>query len=279
MSAKELGHYTTQSGLLGIVGAEKIWATNIKFLNDEHEFKHALDLIKDIIPTSNIKTGHKDHTIYKAYIEDLEKQLRSLDNYRSESIFTLSFSEETDLLSQWRGYCPENNGYCLILDANEILSSAEILYDNAHLVQCVYEEKNKKSQIKDTLNKHWSSYFKCDGDKERKNVIQSLSKDIMLLASYFKHPSFSEEKEHRIVVILDYAPDNDLKFREGRFSLIPYLEIPALKKSLKEIHIGPTSNKTLAKRALETFLDTMYELPVVFSDLKISHSKTPYRPW
>jgi len=110
-------------------------------------------------------------------------------------------------------------------------------------------------------------------------LIEKLSKEIMLLASYFKHSSFSEEKEHRIVIILDYAPDNDLKFREGKFSIIPYLILPAPRKLVRKIYIGPTSNKILSMRALETFLDKNYELPVFLSDLIITHSKTPYRQW
>jgi len=279
MDKMNFGHYTSQAGLLGIVGTETLWATNIKFLNDEYEFQHAIDLIKEIIPTSNIKSDHRDHGIYKDFITSLEKQLKSLNNYRSESIFTLSFSEETDLLSQWRGYCPDNNGYCLILKIDEILENAKSMYDNVHLVKCIYDKETKETQIKDTLNEFWSSYIKSDDKKERKNIIEKLSTEIMLLASYFKHPSFSEEKEHRIVVILDYAPDHDLKFREGKFSIIPYLELTAPRKCIDTICIGPTSNKTLSRRALETFLDTKFGLPVIFGDLEILYSKTPYRPW
>ena len=279
MDKLNFGHYTSQSGLLGIVGSETIWATNIKFLNDEYEFQHALDLIKSIIPTSNIKTGHRDLDIYNKYVKDIEKQLRSLNDYGTESIFTLSFSEETDLLSQWRGYCPDNNGYCLILKVNDIFKNSKMIYNNVHLVECIYDQKTKENQIKDTLNDFWLRYIKKSEGKERKIIIEELSAKIMLLASYFKHTSFSEEKEHRIIIILDYAPDNDLKFREGRFSLIPYLELPSPKSCIDKICIGPTSNKNLSKRALEAFLDNKYELPVVMSNLEILHSKTPYRPW
>jgi hypothetical protein len=279
MANKLYGHYTSQKGLLGIIGSESLWATNIKFLNDEHEFQHALDLIKDIIPHSNIKTGHKDYDTYKEYIEELSKQLKSLDNYKSESIFTLSFSEETDLLSQWRGYCPDNNGFCIIYDIDTLFEEIKSQYEDAHLVQCVYDEDTKKSQIKEVLNRFWSEYYSKKNKKEKKNVIEQLSKEIMLLASYFKHSSFSEEREYRIVVILEYAPDNDLKFREGKFSIIPYLELGANRKHIKNICIGPTSNKNLSRRALETFLDKHYELPVFFGDMEITHSKTPYRPW
>lgn len=276
MTNKEYGHYTNQAGLLGIISDEALWATNIKFLNDEHEFQHALDLIKDIIPKSNIKTGHRDFETYKLYIEELKEQLESLNSYKSESIFTLSFSEKTDLLSQWRGYCPDNNGFCIILDVERLFEKTKSLYENTRLVKCVYEEREKEKQIKKLLNRYWSEYLVKSRKKE---VIEKLSTEIMLLASYFKHSSFSEENEHRIVIILEYAPDNDLKFREGKFSIIPYLELPASRELIKKICIGPTSNKALSMRALESFLDEKYKLPVFLSDLILTHSKTPYRPW
>lgn len=41
-----LYHYTTQAGLLGILGSKSIWCTNTLFLNDPTEFSHAIDLGK-----------------------------------------------------------------------------------------------------------------------------------------------------------------------------------------------------------------------------------------
>lgn len=257
----------------------QIWATNIKFLNDEHEFLHALDLIKEIIPTAKITTEYSEHPIFSSYIDELEKKLKTLDDYVSESIYIFSFSEETDLLSQWRGYCPSDNGFCIVFDVDMIFENVKLEYDNSHLMTCVYKKTNKESLIKDILNKYWFEYVKNDTKESRKSVIIQLANDIVLLASYFKHPSFSEEKEKRIVVILDYAADSDLKFRNGRFSIIPYIELPAPKDSIKRIIIGPTSNKKLSMKALDLFLEKTHECPTFISDINVEHSRTPYRPW
>ena len=279
MAKTNCGHYTTQNGLMGIISSEIIWATNIKFLNDEHEFLHALNLINEIIPTAKITSEYRDHSIFTKYIEDLEKNLKTLDDYVSESIFIISFSEETDLLRQWRGYCPENNGFCIVFDIDKIFESVKLAYDNVHLLTCVYEKENKEKLIKNILNKYWFEYLKNDSEKSRKAVIEQLAKEIMLLASYFKHPSFSEEKEKRIVIILDYAPDSDLKFRCGRFSIIPYIELTAPKESIKEIIIGPTSSKKLSRKALDLFLEKTHGYPAFISRIDIAYSTTPYRQW
>ena len=40
-----LYHYTDQDGLLGIVSTGKMRATNIEYLNDQREYRHALALM------------------------------------------------------------------------------------------------------------------------------------------------------------------------------------------------------------------------------------------
>ena len=41
-----LYHYTTLTGLLGIVGSKKLWASDIRYMNDSAELKHSADLIR-----------------------------------------------------------------------------------------------------------------------------------------------------------------------------------------------------------------------------------------
>ncbi len=272
------GHYTTTAGLLGIVKEELLWATNIKFLNDEHEFVHALEMIKDIIAKQKIPMPERVRPTFEEYIVEVKEQLESLDNYRAETVFTLSFSEQIDLLSQWRGYCPNNNGYCIVFDAQKLYEAVGLEFDDVHLVKCVYDEKQKTTQIKQLLNEFWNKYLKLELGKERKALIEELSKDFVLFASYFKHPSFAEEKEHRIVIFLKYSTNNDIKFREGRSSLVPYIQLPASRKLIQKICIGPNASKALARRALEAFLETTFAMPSFVSDVDIEFSATPYRP-
>jgi len=44
-----LYHYTDQDGLLGIVSTGKMRATNIEYLNDQREYRHALALMEDCL--------------------------------------------------------------------------------------------------------------------------------------------------------------------------------------------------------------------------------------
>lgn len=142
----KLGHYTNTQGLLGIYQTRTLRATNIKFLNDEQEFVHALNLIREIISNTDSKKAADKIEEFEDFRKKILSKLDSIDEYSSESIFTLSFSEKTDLLSQWRGYCPNNDGYCLVIETDKILEAAKIKFDESHFLECIYDNKKRQSR-------------------------------------------------------------------------------------------------------------------------------------
>jgi len=277
MNNKEYGHYTTLKGMMGIVRLREIWATNIKYLNDEHEFQHALDHARKIIKNAKPQSD----PLFDNFILDLQKELNTMNSVETEQIFVCSFSEKTDLLSQWRGYCPDNNGYCLIFDIAEIYNQAKDKYGDVHIYDCIYDDKEKEQEIGYLLNDCWNRYRKMNEDERKKsNIIYYSMKEFALLASHFKDKSFSEENERRIVINIDLPEPGTLKFRDGNSSIIPYICLAADIKTIKKIIIGPTMNKLLSEKALYLFLSEELGIPTVpFSDIRIDHSKTPYRSW
>lgn len=85
-----LYQYTSASGLKGIVDNQSLWLTHILYQNDTRELYDGLDLIKRVLDDEYSGLGND-------FISD-----PALVN-----IYTASFTEERDLLSQWRGYCPK----------------------------------------------------------------------------------------------------------------------------------------------------------------------------
>src|SRR6266404_2318800 len=96
---KPLYHYTTQSGLLGIIGSRKMWVTHTQYLNDRREFLHAVDLVRDELG-NRLKTSSASVTRHQ--LLQMEEMLQS--SPQSINVCVCSFSEEPDLLSQWRAY-------------------------------------------------------------------------------------------------------------------------------------------------------------------------------
>ncbi|MGQ7275469.1 DUF2971 domain-containing protein [Marinobacter sp. V034] len=163
------GHYTSQAGLIGIMGNQKIWATNIKYLNDENEFSDALRHIRErLIKRNKIKSDHPNYELSTEYANEIEKKVSNLDELKSESIFTTSFTKETDLLSQWRGYCQSDAGYCIKIDLQSIKEEAENQYEEVHLFDCIYSPEEKSTKIKHLLNKYWHQYRECKTKEQKK---------------------------------------------------------------------------------------------------------------
>jgi hypothetical protein len=100
---------------------------------------------------------------------------------------------------------------------------------------------------------------------------------LALVMSALKHRGFEEEREWRLV---SQYPDEALygvAFRPGRFGVTPYFELPLdLKKDdprkIDEIVIGPTSNHTASRAALDILLS---KCEIAVSQIKSSH--TPLR--
>ncbi len=89
-----LYHYTTPSGFLGITETGTIWATGIHYLNDSQEFHHALSLFASELRRRASESPDKNQ--FFEWLADSVKNIREL------KIFVCSFSQDQDLLSQWR---------------------------------------------------------------------------------------------------------------------------------------------------------------------------------
>jgi hypothetical protein len=275
----KFGHYTSTAALVSILSTEKLWATNIKFLNDEHEFQHALSLARDVVERSKKtfapKSEHKQ--AYSQFVEETTKTLDNLDAINPEAIFTCSFSEQTDLLSQWRGYCAVNQGYCIQFDVEKLTIAAVDMFQGVRLQKCVYDDAEKVKQISNALNHFWYQYLVAEDEKKKRSTIQALADGMVFLATHYKHPSFAEEREHRLVITLEDSHKDIVKFRAGPMSVVPYIEIPASRKFVNEICIGPTRNQHLAKRGLDALIESTYGVPSFVASVEIRESKIPYR--
>src|SRR2546421_2156563 len=240
----DFGHYTTMHGLMGVVRDQALWATNIRYLNDEQDYLHALALLEQLKPRIASLVGDKSN---RGSSEFLSLAYGEIDNFNCEvghNLYTVSFSTETDLLSQWRGYCPNNNGYCVIFNAKAIFRDLSKYSIAARFVRCVYKDTKKARLIIDTFVREWNEYCKADDASKRELIVSDLAGEVLRIASYSKHSSFEEENEYRIV--LDPAMqmiDQEILFREGKYSVIPYLKIPAPRRYIRKIIVGPTVNQ------------------------------------
>jgi Protein of unknown function (DUF2971) len=181
---KPLCHYTSQNGLIGILKSKAMYATDAAYLNDSQEVVYAVTLAKKYFQKEKRLTE-------QVKISDILEKTESLAG--SLPVYVASFSEEPDLLSQWRGYCPEGSGFGLCLSAERIVTLAEA--DDWEFFKCIYDEDAQLEVLKKMEQE-------AVGDSPlRESFSTSVVFALLLLffATVFKHPKFKEESEWRAI--------------------------------------------------------------------------------
>jgi hypothetical protein len=90
-----LYHYTTQTGLLGIIKDRQIWATHTQYLNDRREFLHAVDLVRGEVQRllDQRNTGQEAASV--ARIEALKRMREMLLMSPEQSMYARAHSPRT----------------------------------------------------------------------------------------------------------------------------------------------------------------------------------------
>lgn len=270
-------HYTSHDGLMGILGNKQVWATNTRFLNDASEGLHAVEYAQNAIMN---KINRDSLTVEE--VAALEAMSSAAGTAASRH-YTTSFSEEGDSLSQWRAYCPPDGGYALGIPTGQLLAMAE--EQNFWFVRCIYDHKKKSCLVNELIEKHLKYFLDglttvdTKGDYW-KDVGWQFAQHLSLIGCVFKHTSFSEEKEWRLVSTIDESKTK-IDFRTSASRLVPYFKF-SLKSdknpSLAEhqgitfkIMAGPTSNRDLTSLSVQ-FVGTTF-----LSGSSFSVSEIPYR--
>lgn len=285
-----LYHYTSQTGLLGILGINNskpsLWMTDILYLNDSSEYIHTLDLVKKEVKEHinklplqkglmNIKIDPEEEVnnmIFDTY-QRIESFCDDIRNDERFHIYVFSLSEKENDLSQWRSYCPQEGGFCIEFDY-KILKSILDRHFGCDIEKCQYDYTVKQEYVNDIF-KFIESSIKSDKKKSQKDIfIQSIIR-ITQLSSYIKHDSFREEIEHRI--IHSGFDQKGRKYRLGKSMITPYIELSPVdndnKLPISKIWIGPTPHPDLSRMSVMNMTkDLGYDIEIVVSE-------TPNRTW
>src|SRR5215207_4115315 len=126
-----LFHYTSATGLFGVLESGNIWATKIQYLNDNSELQLAFDYIRAEIRRQRKGVG-------KTRDKDFTDMLFTLDTTANTNVGVASFTEMGDQLSQWRGYCEIGKGYSIGFNGAKLDKVAT--KNKCLLAPCIYEE-------------------------------------------------------------------------------------------------------------------------------------------
>lgn len=217
------------------------------------------------------------------------------------------FSENSDLLSQWRAYGNDGQGVAIGFNA-ELLSRIDDM-NNYDFVKVIYNQKSVLKNIQEYMKGNLKYIFENINEKELNPVdilfnLAPILTPILQDRFAFKHPSFREEKEWRLfrkqVGNFDedtgerepffngafHADDDifgsfscsDLKIRSLHNNICSYFELGFEKCKediIKRIVLGPKCQ--IEEKELKILLRKyMYIRDVGSNNIKIQKSKIPY---
>ena len=154
-----LYHYTTASGLLGILSPKNkdrqllFWFTDTRYLNDSMEYIGGLKIAKKYLLDSNYFNS-----------QVVVNALESLNSFNGR-ICVLSLSSEGNSLSQWRAYS-EDGGYSLKLNTKLFESPNHLAY--RYLTKCIYCVDLLKYKVHQSIGWHVEQYQKASLPSESK---------------------------------------------------------------------------------------------------------------
>jgi hypothetical protein len=269
-------HYTDATAVKSILEHEKMWLTDVRYLNDSEEMHNGISKLVQYMRHRVANFPHP-HEFFEDAANYVESGLVGKAGYGIENrpVFIGSFTQEGDLLSQWRAY----GSYSIEFDADHIPQE---------LFRCVYDDDIKLDQASDkvllnliTIAKDMaanSGFLDRDG-------YEAFSEIIGLVAT-FKHESFSEEQEVRVILGHDIDPEIenglDVEFRTRGNILIPYVKADLPFESIRAIHIGPMRDQELAYISMKAFVDNLHlKRDVTIQNFKhkidVIKSTIPYR--
>lgn len=283
-------HYTSFDGLLGMTNSASIWGTNILYLNDASEFIYAKSFLNQELQgfcqtNSGFKKGTSlDESPGYYFFEIVEENINKMLPSEHFGFYVCSFSEEPNLLSQWRGYCKNGTGYSLgfsVSRLREIAKRADFA-----IKPCIYNKKEQVDAIRALLQKFSDRFLVEIGSAEKKGAAwDSKSKYIAVdflqefiqLAPFLKHQKFEEEREWRIMAGLKTNHiKSQLKFRPGNTMIVPYIDMPLPMEGdqlvIDELFPGPTNERELSMASVGLLLKSRN-----VRCSKINCSTIPYR--
>jgi hypothetical protein len=261
-----LFHYTTASGMRGILDSARLWATNYRFLNDASEVAYGANLFESLLQERLAKVQND------VVSEFLTRTLRTVNSFDGMfDCYIACFCERDDLLNQWRTYAGAGGGYALGLITMEIgrrwgqLERAQ----NFVLRRVIYDVDQQRNLLSEVIDKTMEvlavgtqGASVADANSVIARCCQFVDAEVAAYLLSFKHPAFAIEKEWRLCHVVSSGEEDHVLFRDGQFGLTPYVCLDVSPKAgvyhnrlpLARITHGPVPNPENVRFALNKLL-------------------------
>lgn len=218
-------HYTTSSGLLGMIRHRELWATHSRFMNDKVEGSVMHSAIEAFLSDTTTLTPPQMSMVEMQYSFLTANAYPSYTRVPQGNMFLVCGSRDNDALTLWRNYAREAVSFAVGLDPKVplgVITSDKSPSGNWHDVMR-WRDVDYTSAFDDLPRHHRERLVNAARSEDPGDQIVNVSRELQRILSGVKHNAFVDERETRIA----YFNDNprDWAFRAGRFGLTPYLRI------------------------------------------------------
>jgi len=250
-----LYHYTTGEGLIAIAKSGKLWSTQIACLNDAKEFVYTIDEIAGRVRKELAERAAKPNHA----ADDIDFLLSRIEHglvtaaTQTEGVFVCCFSEDGDDLSQWRAYSGGEGGYAIEFDARGVRDLAPA--HNSYLLRVEYDPRNHDTLIGDMIK--WTKHFFADGLAKKRapsreewsqEFLECWTNHIRFFVPCIKHPTFSAEREWRVVHYFQDADIPLMEYRQRQSMMTRHVPLSfGAKLPVTGVRVGPARHKELSK--------------------------------
>jgi hypothetical protein len=235
-----LYHYTDANGLKGILESAALWATDVRFLNDPSEFRYGGGLVDSMLQTlGNFDVGDDSH---RAFYSGCIEAFSSASSGDGQQLYTTSFCEQGNLLSQWRAYGARGGGYAVGFHTGWI-KAAISGWRYAELGRVEYDSRQQENVIFRVLK---DALKKMEEAKIHGYPADPVAFGIGHFHAQTIHPrllmkvgEFAEEREWRVSIV-GVPSGTAVELRISGGTLVPYIVLPIPRDAIAEVTIGPT---------------------------------------
>lgn len=278
--SKTLFHYTSLGALTNITVEGGLHATDIHYFNDAAEMRHFMRLL-------HVEIGRRLELA--SVKEKVLCQFREWTSHRlsdGNMVFVTSFTENGNLLSQWRGYCPVGKGLSLGFSPQLVMRCAE--RQSFQVGKCIYDSSQQQTIVTRVIEavitisrEHGEAGpHKKHPTQSFHHVFEVIENTLLCIGALIKDPSFREEEEWRAVspALTNYV-EAPIRYREGTSMLIPSI-LFSLKDGndsalrFEHVFVGPTPNVNLSMNSLSRFL-AMRRVGTI----SVEYCGIPFRAW
>lgn len=297
-----LYHYTDLRGMHGMFSSFKMWLSDAAYMNDPLEgtwvHQRARAIAAEVLGQSPLSKQTLSQIEAQLSAPDLwDASLRSgdaIDDLRFAAMenafrpaFIASFTEDGDLLSQWRGYGAGGDGVSIGFDLSKLsLSKIEAGFPEHSappvVVKVEYDAERQSAEVRwvfETARAVYDAHADVlsvnpHAAKRLPQLFHDVIRDSLYWLRWeFKSPYYAEEREWRLV-------SNPIAFRHltrvSNGHIVPYVEMPLPQTpsrpqnelAVPRIVLGPRCPPS-AVRSIRNMLQNLAYPEVVRSNLSL----------